>query len=383
MRVYLRGRRWWAYFSIRAADGSKLPLRVSIGLREGEATETQARRRAEEIREERTAEALASRLGIVPVEPEPAAPVCIFSGLAKRWLERKRTEGLAAGSIQKYAHEIKQHLLPTFGNIDATTITKGQVIILQEQLVARYGTGTVNSAIGRLAQILAYGVDLGYLSDNPARRVRKLKKRAGEDGAWDWYTVDELDALREAAKRWAPVHTLITVAAYTGLRVGELRGLEWGDVDFKSRTLHIQRQVQRGRIDLPKWGKTRTVPMRAVVLDALKAHRHLRSEVVFPGYRADRFAVNWLRGELHRCAALAGLRAVRVHDLRHTFASQLVSQGVSLKMVAELLGHRSTTTTERYAHLAPTATAELFDRLDREEAHARKVRAADKQEQGG
>lgn len=366
MNVYLRehklGRFWYAAIILTHPNGTTKRKRVALGLREEDASRRQAARAALEMRRQLELE-LAKPPAPEP-NPEPEQVACILSGLMARWLARKQQTGLASSSYERYRHLLKQHVDPVFGQADATTLTRGQLLGLQEELAKHYSAETVNATLGVLSQVLNYGIDLGYLEHNAAARIPRIKPPADQEEVWDWYREEEVTAFLAAASPWPNTRTLLTVALFAGLRVGELRELRWGDIDLRSRQIHVRRQVHKGQVRPPKWGRVRIVPMRASVFEALEAHQHLRSELVFPGVREERFSGGWLRGEVNRIARLARLRAVRVHDLRHTCASLLACQGVSLKIIAELLGHRSTRTTERYAHLAPSATAAVFERLD-------------------
>ena len=122
----------------------------------------------------------------------------------------------------------------------------------------------------------------------------------------------------------------------------------------------------RGRLMTPKSGKSRVVPMTGDTVDALRRWRDRHEgEVVFPttegGIVSSPHCVN---RALNRALDRAGLRRVRVHDLRHTFASHLVLKGCSLRVVQVLLGHHSVTTTKRYAHVVDEQLAAAVDVLD-------------------
>lgn len=142
--------------------------------------------------------------------------------------------------------------------------------------------------------------------------------------------------------------------------------LEWSDLDFVRRTIHVQRSEWDGQVTSPKGGRSRRVPMTKRLAEVLRAHRHLRGARVLcheDGTPVGRKALHcWMRSAT-RCAGLgadAGL-----HSLRHTFCSHLAMQGASAKAIQELAGHADLSTTLRYMHLSPThkdAAIELLDR---------------------
>jgi integrase len=155
----------------------------------------------------------------------------------------------------------------------------------------------------------------------------------------------ELESLLNTLETWACRESVdfITFALLTGFRLGELITLKWESVDFEN-----------GYITLadPKGGKTVTIPVSGEALDVLRLRDRL-SEYVFPGEDGGRrfdFKGPWLRV----CRA-AGISDFRFHDLRHNFASKLVSSDVNLATVQVLLSHKDIRTTLKYAHLQPGA----------------------------
>lgn len=138
--------------------------------------------------------------------------------------------------------------------------------------------------------------------------------------------------------------TFVKFAMFTGLRRGELFKLTWDDVDF-----------DRGMVTLrdPKGGKSQTVPVCGAALDALR-DLDVVSTFVFPGKNSKQRTS--FKGPWERIRKAAGLpEGFRLHGLRHHYASTLVSNGVDLAVVKELLTHKDMTTTQRYAHLRPDA----------------------------
>ena len=100
------------------------------------------------------------------------------------------------------------------------------------------------------------------------------------------------------------------------------------------------------------------------LIDILKDHRHLKGKLVFSRPNGAHLTRDIVKHPFDRVTRAAGLHRIRIHDTRHSFASQLVMAGVPLKAVAELLGHSETRITERYAHLAPAALQSYVDVLD-------------------
>ena len=202
----------------------------------------------------------------------------------------------------------------------------------------------------------------GYADHNPVQGVRWLKVEEPEFNFWDREQSDEfLATCQRLEPRWYP---FFLTALHSGLRLGELSGLEWGDVDFVKRQLIVRRTLTRGQLSTPKSGRIRRVPMTERLHATLRGHRHLRGEKVFCQPDGAPLEPRWVKRIFDHVTRVAGLPSMRVHDMRHSFASQLVMAGVPLRAVQELLGHANIKTTQRYAHLSPGAKADFVSVLD-------------------
>lgn len=230
------------------------------------------------------------------------------------------------------------------------------------------GTQSAKNVLYLLSAFYRDAIEDGHAKTNPCSGVR-VKTKPRKDQTWTYLTLDEI-ALVEAIPN-AFARSVFVVAIYTGLREGEIWGLRWEDVRLEERCLDVCRSY-----DGPtKGGRVRRVPLLEQAHAALTAWRRARpgvgSALVFPspsgGCWHDEYDGGWAnrhfgKGEQRRIVlgwrARCGIdRRVRFQDLRHTCASHLVmgSWGSvwTLYEVKEWLGHRSITTTERYAHLAP------------------------------
>ena len=147
--------------------------------------------------------------------------------------------------------------------------------------------------------------------------------------------------------------------------MSEQLAIEWGDLDFKNRFVVIRCATIRGEVGPTKSGRERKVPMTATLEQALKRHRHLRSQRVFCDADGKPMEDWILIDRLHVVCKRAGLRRIRWHELRHSFASQLMMAGAPLRQVQEWLGHSTITMTMRYSHLAPGGNSALISALDR------------------
>jgi integrase len=150
----------------------------------------------------------------------------------------------------------------------------------------------------------------------------------------------------------------VRVAAYSGLRLGELLALRWRDVDWTGSALTISRSLSSGVEGTTKTGQIRRVPMAdqaAAALDRLSQRQDFVSpdDYVFCNAFGRPLDGSALRRRYKRARDAAGLRQLRWHDLRHTFGSLLVAGGVDLVSIKDAMGHSQLTTTSRYLHARP------------------------------
>lgn len=243
---------------------------------------------------------------------------------------------------------LKNHLLPFFGRLSLAKIGTTQVEELKAQKL-REGLSpkSINNQLTILAKCLRTAEDWGRLD-----RCPKIKHLKTTSQRLDFLSPEESQRLidHSDSPMWSE---MIFLALRTGMRLGELFGLEWQDVDFSRRQLTVRQSIVRGITGTPKSGKARYIPLTD---DVCKALYELRRPAGLLFTRPDGSPLSYHIAEnaITRMCKRAGIRKVSWHILRHTFASQLVSRGVSLIAVKELLGHSTIQMTMRYAHLAPS-----------------------------
>lgn len=281
----------------------------------------------------------------------------------KRWLP---TYPASAGNRKRTVSEkelhVEHHLMPELGDRRLDEI-RGEVL---DQLFAALHVKAVGKSETRklspksikniratLGTILRSAKKWGDLADVP-----ELPRVKVPDQEWDFFTAEESAKLLAAAVD-PEERALFLFALHTGARFGEQRAIAWGDIDWKSKLVLIRRSMPHNTSEAgpTKSGRERRVPMTTTLHDTLKSVRdlqHLKGGLIF-GRRRDGkpLTLYAVRERLDRACRKAGLREIRWHDLRHSFASQLVSAGVPMRQVQEWLGHSTILMTMRYAHLAP------------------------------
>jgi len=208
---------------------------------------------------------------------------------------------------------------------------------------------------------------------------RYLKGKTDRRASIDFLLPEEEARLLAAAREHAPRYfCLLLCGVRTGLRIGEVFGLQWEDLDFNGRFIEVRRTLKDGgRVYPPKNGKIRRVDMSLQLAEELKRHRVEQSReapakgwgaqpwVFLSGEGAPLRRPNSVRRVFNPVLREAGLRRIRPHALRHTFASRLLQNGESLAYVREQMGHHSIkVTVDTYGHLIPGANKAAVDRLD-------------------
>lgn len=278
-----------------------------------------------------------------------------FSEVAARYLDDQR-HSLRPKSWEHYDALLRLHALPALGTTVAAEVDPRQIKATVRKLGS--GAATQNKLLRVLSALFNWAAQAGFVPKgcNPASAAEV--KRANEEGRERFLSAEELARLGAALGDDAGDNA-IRLLLLTGCRLREILNAKWEAVDFENGVLNLPTS---------KTGK------RSVVLGA--AARQLLATMPRDGTHVlggDRPRAD-LKGPWRRACKAAGLVGVRLHDLRHSFASSVISGGASIAIVASLLGHASSKTAERYAHLAQSPVRAATDRAGAE--IAAKLRAA-------
>lgn len=290
-----------------------------------------------------------------------------FPEFAELWLRDYAGVQVKPSTLLNYRSMLGSSLIPYIGSISLPAIETAKIQrYVAERLASGASPSTVHKALVLLKSMLGHAVEWGYLKVNPATPVKAPRKQFIEMQALSPAEVQAfLNALDD---KWYP---LFFTAIFTGMRLGELLAMQWTDINWLNSTIRVRRSVWHGQFQEPKTKNSiRTIGMSPRLVDVLK--NHLASApvsemgIVFCSESGALLDDANLRDRVFEPTLIkAGLRKIRIHDLRHAYASLLINQGENLKYVQNQLGHASiTTTVDRYGHLMPDAHNGVGQRLD-------------------
>jgi integrase len=289
----------------------------------------------------------------------------------------------AAATVARLKASFAEHLDKKIGDLTPWIVEKWRAGRLKDGAKA----ATVNRDLDDLKSSLTKAAVWGLIEANPIAGVKRSKVDAARSARF--LSADEEAQLRRAldgredrirrqrdsANAWRAerqyellpdlragafadyLKPLVLVSLHTGMRRGELFALTWQNVDMAAGRITVQGATAKS-------GTTRHLPLNSEALAVLRGWRDQaadKAELAFPGKHGD--ALNNTRRSWEGVLRAAGITRFRWHDMRHTFASNLVMAGVDLNTVRELLGHSDYKMTQRYAHLAPEHKAAAVERL--------------------
>ena len=304
-------------------------------------------------------------------EPQPPRQTMTAAQWLDFWYQTYKKPNLRPNTQMSYERRIYQHIIPNLGPTPLNKLTTGDIqqfytglkqngrLLRQEQ----YGEGlsdqtvrgihtTFHAALDKAVSEKIIPKNLSDFCRLPSAKAREMQVLSPE----------EIQRLLIQAKEDG-CFELLLLELSTGLRRGELLGLKWTDVDFDRGALKIQRAISRQNgkvVEAPLNTKNayRTLPLSADAINVLKAQKCKvgSSKWVFPSPTGGPMSPDSVLHMLHRVLKRAGLPRIRFHDLRHTFATMALQNGVDVKTVSSMLGHYSAGfTLDTYAHVTTDA----------------------------
>lgn len=269
---------------------------------------------------------------------------------------------------------IKSKVLPYIGNLRMNEITKVTIIQWQNKMMnlrdnngKGYAPTYLRTLHAQLSSVLNHACKYYNLQHNVARQVGTMGEKEARE--MDFWTQKEFEKFIEIMKDKPEFYHAFEILYWCGLRMGELLALTKEKFDFTNNTIRIDQSLQRisgeDHITEPKTKKSiRTIVMPDFLAESIESYlmgfyKLSDKDLIFPISRTS------LHREMKRGSQLAGVKRIRIHDLRHSHVSLLIELGYSAIAIADRVGHESIDITYRYAHLFPTKQVDMADSLNK------------------
>ncbi len=298
------------------------------------------------------AEKIQARLTLNEFDMGRREPRCsTFKEYAEMWLALPHEWKDA--TRDSYTFNLNLHVYPKFGKTPIDQIKRKDLkAFFDELLIGGLHPSTVSLIRAPMSGVFSHAVDSEVIETNPLRELRV--KARGKALEVDPLTEDEAALLLEKAKQHLGgyYYPHILCALRTGMRIGEMEALQTGDIDFNGRFIEVRRSNRRGKVTDTKNHKRRRVDMTPQLAETLKALKVTQAkaalkrgkptpEWVFAGSKGEMLERMAFTKALNQCLKLAELRRIRVHDLRHTYATIRLLRGHNVGDVSYQLGHSS------------------------------------------
>jgi len=314
----------------------------------------------------------------------------LFKDFVELWLVNVPKPRVKESTFRGYQTDVRRHLMPFFGSRFLDEVRQEDVETFLSQLMEKKGRGrdkcdkkldpkTINNIRVTLSMVFDYARRLKYIQENPVADIRPFKVEKEE---MDFLEPYEIRLLLKHARE--PFKTLFMTAIMTGMRRAELAALQWGDIDWRLNTIFVRRSLywrmkkdvsegeKRWKFVTPKSKRSvRGIVMSPMLKEALEIHRLTSrfspDDLVFCSTTGGPMDMdNMYTREFLTTLSMAGIRRVRFHDLRHTYATILNAQGENPKLIQNQLGHASIQTTmDTYGHMLPINHEEVGAKTDK------------------
>lgn len=306
-------------------------------------------------------------------------PNLSFRSAAEAWLEKKRTT-LKDSTLARYRTALDCHLLPFFGDSTVIAISRDEVMAFSNLLMGKEDDGkglapkTVSSILSVMKNVMNYAridLELNVVSfDGLSVKIPKKQLRIFslfEQGVLNTYLLENL----------TPINLGILLCLYTGLRIGELCALKWGDISFNEKKLRVERTMQRVQKPDDNGHKTqvvitppksdcsiRDIPLPDEIIQILTKKRQSGGCFFLTGKENKYIEPRTMENHFNKVMSACGIKGATFHCCRRTFATRSVELGFDIKSLSEILGHANVSITmNRYVHPSMEYKRQNMDKL--------------------
>ncbi len=302
--------------------------------------------------------------------------------LLYEWMENEQRERIKTQTYARYMGLIQLHIIPSLGEHNVGTLTRRQIgDFLAEKRHAgnnRFDGGlspiSVNLMLSILNMAFEYACDRELLENNPCDRVKRVPVVDRRHA--DAFTKEEQRKLEHIIEAEDDDRLFgIILCFYTGLRIGELLALEWKDLNEDCSILTVSKTVYRGKnengdwrlcVDTPKTRSSfRRIPLPEHLCAILAKKRNFSpSPYIVQNKKGERMSIRSYQYIFERLTEKAGVRKLNFHAIRHTFATRALENGMDIKTLSEIMGHKDASITlNRYAHSMMETKIEMMKKM--------------------
>lgn len=322
------------------------------------------------------AEKIKAKLVLGDLKIEKVSNTCpTFKKYSRMWLSLPHE--WKKSTFKNYTDNLEKHVYPVFGSSRLNEIKRKNLKLFFDQLLSQgLKRSTVSLVKAPISGVLSHAVDSELIEVNPLADL-KISRRSKTFNVKP-LTESEAQLLLDQAGRFMDgyYYPHFLCALRTGMRLGEMKALKYKDLDFKCRRIHVRRSCRRGIVSGTKTLRQRFVdmtPQLASTLQDQKVKQELNAMVAgspmpewtFANKKGNIFGRVAFENALHRCLTATGLHRIRIHDLRHTYATIRLLRGHNVGDVSYQLGHSSIQMTyDIYGHWIPGHFKSEVDELD-------------------
>lgn len=298
-----------------------------------------------------------------------------FSELAEKYFAEYAPNKLKDVTSYNYSINVKTRINPVFGNMKLKDICTADISTFLTTLPLAPQTTRKTKVV--LQSVFRYAVEQKFIQTNPVKGAYYKKDPDDDnDSVGDNYLlIDEVKQLMKVTEDYSTFNVMVRLLLQTGMRSGEVLALRWDCIDFKARTIRIDKTLtvtDHTYLSTPKTKNSRrTIAVEDDVLEMLRHHKQEQDkvkaklgklyrfpELVFTTEHGNWHSRKYINDKLKEVLEKNGLRKITVHGLRHTYASMLIYGGEHMQVISRNLGHASCDITSRvYAHVYPEAQA--------------------------
>ena len=297
----------------------------------------------------------------------------LVKDIACRWLEELKPIRKKS-TIVKYAGQLKNYILPAFGEMNLSIISNEKLNLFGKNLLKKLSPKTVSDILSRMKSIrrfaLLHGYEVGYIPEGIRMSQNKSQIKILSK-------TDEKKLIAHLKNDLSPVNVGILLSLFTGIRLGELCALKWSDFSFDDKEFHIRRTMQRlNNLDEASSKKTtieisepksqssiRTIPIPEKFIVYL-SQSYVEDSYVLSGEKNYFIEPRTMENRFKRILKKCGIQNINFHALRHTFATRCVEVGFDVKSLSEILGHANVNITlNRYVHPSMELKRESMNKL--------------------